>query len=1001
MDAISFVLGIKSSHLRSAHLRDLVYRGRVLKTSTINGDGSATVSGINGHNDGDAESESAIDARAKQDRNDPKSAWVMAVYEDDAGEEQHWKRTITNQGASEYRMNDRQVTAQQYNEALEAENILIKARNFLVFQGDVEAIASQSPKDLTRLVEQISGSLEYKADYERLRDQNEEAAEHQTFNLQRRRGMNSELKQYKEQEQEAQAYTNKVQQRDEAIVTHISWKLYHFQRVIEESEAEIQRYQDELQGHKRDTQRFEQDLDSAKRTQAKAAREVSKYEKGIKEKNKEIESKESGLIPVAEKIDITKMNLMKSAARIEEISKQREPHRDTVKRFAKDLKNVEKAQLQWESEFKEAARKKGKDLGQADLHEYRRLKEEANKRAAESQMQLKNLERQRKGDQETVNSLKSKVDSSEFQIMSLKSTLTQAKETKGELTDRVKKTTKDIAAKKKAINEHTSERLRMAQIRTEKDEQLQEVLRKLLDAEDGRRQDEKEIRLRATIADLKRVFPGVKGRVSELCKPIEKRYGTAVSTILGRNFDAIIVDSEKTAIDCIQFLREQRRSQATFIPLETIQWPSTNSNLKGSHRGVRMALDAVKYEKTLERAIAYVCGNAVVCDDLNVAKHICWDKRNDVKAVTLDGSIIHRGGNMTGGQGSKQDSRRWEDANVENLRKVKDKLLADLRAMNITRQGRSEEESLQGELIGLEQKISYAQDEMNALQRNIESKERELSHAQTEHQQALPKYKEKHKELDRLKGSLEEQKQEANKIEDDVFAQFSARLGYDDIRVYEAQQGSLQQEGAQKRLEFSTQISRLQSKISYEQQQVQELDKRIQTLEKRVEQNKMEASTWEIESEATKNDLDTLNAELEQLTEQMQELKGNLEKLAENVSEKRRELQKRNKEVEATLRSISDHEAQRQLNAANRYTLLRRCKLDAINIPLTVGSAELESLPIDQVPQVDPDAMDVDIDPDATVMQTSDIQDYGIDIDFEDLEQDLKEVRKTRCNIAL
>ena len=109
MDAISFVLGIKSSHLRSAHLRDLVFRGRVLKTSKINGDGSATVNGVNGHVNGDAASDEEDGADGTQDRNDPKSAWVMAVYEDDARDEQLWKRTITNQGASEYRINDRVV----------------------------------------------------------------------------------------------------------------------------------------------------------------------------------------------------------------------------------------------------------------------------------------------------------------------------------------------------------------------------------------------------------------------------------------------------------------------------------------------------------------------------------------------------------------------------------------------------------------------------------------------------------------------------------------------------------------------------------------------------------------------------------------------------------------------------------------------------------------------------------------------------------------------------
>ena len=38
MDAISFVLGIKSSQLRSSQLRDLIYRGRILKESNgLNG----------------------------------------------------------------------------------------------------------------------------------------------------------------------------------------------------------------------------------------------------------------------------------------------------------------------------------------------------------------------------------------------------------------------------------------------------------------------------------------------------------------------------------------------------------------------------------------------------------------------------------------------------------------------------------------------------------------------------------------------------------------------------------------------------------------------------------------------------------------------------------------------------------------------------------------------------------------------------------------------------
>ena len=54
----------------------------------------------------------------------------------------------------------RVVTYGTYNDALVKHNILVKAKNFLVFQGDVGAVASQSPKELARLIDQISGSLE-------------------------------------------------------------------------------------------------------------------------------------------------------------------------------------------------------------------------------------------------------------------------------------------------------------------------------------------------------------------------------------------------------------------------------------------------------------------------------------------------------------------------------------------------------------------------------------------------------------------------------------------------------------------------------------------------------------------------------------------------------------------------------------------------------------------------------------------------------------------------
>jgi structural maintenance of chromosome 1 len=71
MDAISFVLGIKSSQLRSSQLKDLVYRGRKLAV---------------GH------AEEEFDEEDKE-MEKTKRAWVLAVFEDVNKKEWLFKRT--------------------------------------------------------------------------------------------------------------------------------------------------------------------------------------------------------------------------------------------------------------------------------------------------------------------------------------------------------------------------------------------------------------------------------------------------------------------------------------------------------------------------------------------------------------------------------------------------------------------------------------------------------------------------------------------------------------------------------------------------------------------------------------------------------------------------------------------------------------------------------------------------------------------------------------------
>ncbi|KAK2465168.1 hypothetical protein APHAL10511_002799 [Amanita phalloides] len=105
----------------------------------------------------------------------------------------------------------------------------------------------------------------------------------------------------------------------------------------------------------------------------------------------------------------------------------------------------------------------------------------------------------------------------------------------------------------------------------------------LLQASADKHESERESGVKETIV----IFPGVRGRVVDLCKPIQRKYETAVSVSLSRNIEAVVVD-EKTAIDCIE-----RTGQATFIPVDSIQVKPTNDKFCSFAKGAQLAIDVV------------------------------------------------------------------------------------------------------------------------------------------------------------------------------------------------------------------------------------------------------------------------------------------------------------------------------------------------------------------------------------------------------------------------
>lgn len=162
-------------------------------------------------------------------------------------------------------------------------------------------------------------------------------------------------------------------------------------------------------------------------------------------------------------------------------------------------------------------------------------------------------------------------------------------------------------------------------------EKLQKNLEKHIEARGEINERETEKRIKAIASDLKRNFSGVFGRLKDLCRPTESRYNVALSVVFGHNNDAIVVDKEDTAIECINYLKEKRSGHATFIPLDQVTVPNVPESLRSIDARSRLACDIVQCERNIEKAIKFATGSTLVCDDVDVARNIRFNRKINVK----------------------------------------------------------------------------------------------------------------------------------------------------------------------------------------------------------------------------------------------------------------------------------------------------------------------------------------------------------------------------------
>ena len=166
----------------------------------------------------------------------------------------------------------------------------------------------------------------------------------------------------------------------------------------------------------------------------------------------------------------------------------------------------------------------------------------------------------------------------------------------------------------------------------------------------------------------KKQFPGVYGTVAQLGQ-VQKKYSEALEAAASGRTNFVVVKDDRTAAECIAYLKQNRLGSASFIPLNKIKTRSITQEDKSflKQNGVHdFALNLVTFKSEYKLAFSYVFGNSLVVDDLDAAKNVGVGR---IRMATLDGSIAESSGVMRGGFKQRSKGSFAEKDSLEELDK--------------------------------------------------------------------------------------------------------------------------------------------------------------------------------------------------------------------------------------------------------------------------------------------------------------------------------------------
>lgn len=239
--------------------------------------------------------------------------------------------------------------------------------------------------------------------------------------------------------------------------------------------------------------------------------------------------------------------------------------------------------------------------------------------------------------------LENKIEEKKYENEKVAHILTEAEEL-------VEKATKEILQKKREIDNVLIERAELKG-------KIANVEQKMLQAKSEQNYLQYSgVQAVQAILQERHRLGNVYGTVAQLGEVAEK-YREALDVAAGGHLTSIVVDTDRTAQSCIEYLRRQQLGVATFLPLNKIKPRFQSQDIQNflEKDGVHgFAVDLISFDQKFDNIFSYVLGNTLIVENVDIAREIGIGR---VRMVTLEGDILEISGSMKGGFRRKEKQK--------------------------------------------------------------------------------------------------------------------------------------------------------------------------------------------------------------------------------------------------------------------------------------------------------------------------------------------------------